>query len=74
TIAARYTTPGEFAVLCSDVEQNLLDDGITLPVNPGLVGGDTSPTRALGLIEYLDRRGYLHYLVMAVRREFPGSI
>jgi hypothetical protein len=74
TIAAKYTTLGEFTVLCSDVEQDLRDNGITLAVNPGLVGGDTSPTRALGLIEHLDRRGYLHYLIAAIRREFPGSI
>jgi len=31
-------------------------------------------TMVLNLIEYLDRRGYLSYLVHAVRRQRPGAI
>ena len=39
-----------------------------------LVGGEGKAVKILNLIAYLDRRGYLGYLVSAVRRSRPGII
>jgi hypothetical protein len=65
---------GELNLLCADIQQDLADDGIELPVNLEMVGGEGMETRALNLINYLHRRGFLNYLVEAVRRERPGKI
>ena len=61
-------------LLCADVEQDLANDGIELQVNTAVVGGDSLPGQVLELIQHLDRRGYLDYLVNAVRRARPGTI
>ncbi len=64
----------ELQLLCSDVEEALTRDGITEQVNLELVGGGTKPGKVLNLIQYLERRGYLDYLVAEVRRSRPGLI
>ena len=65
----------ELAVLCSDVEQDLVAAGVTtVQVNLDMVGGQGKAAKVLELIEYLDRRGYLDYLVNAARRVRPGRI
>jgi hypothetical protein len=64
----------ELAVLCADVQQDLADDGIELLVNLEMIEGGNKERRVLELINYLDRRGFLYYLVAAVRRERPGMI
>jgi hypothetical protein len=64
----------ELNVLCADLQQDLADDGIELLVNLELVGGEGMEARVLNLINYLDRRGFLYYLLAAVRRERPGMI
>jgi hypothetical protein len=61
-------------VLCADMEQDLAGDGIELPVNMEMVGGTGKTGKILNLIQYFDRRGYLAYLVTAVRRARPGTI
>jgi hypothetical protein len=61
-------------LLCADVEQDLANDGIELQVNTAVVGGDSLPGQVLSLIQYLDRRGYLDYLIQAVRRARHGVI
>jgi hypothetical protein len=61
----------ELKLLCSDVEHSLAEDGINIPVNPEMVGGDTKPVKVLNLITYLDHRGYLIYLVEEVQRQRP---
>lgn len=61
-------------VLCADVEQDLAKDSIELQVNLEMVGGSGKTGKCLKLIDYLDHRGYLAYLVTAVRRERPGII
>jgi hypothetical protein len=43
-------------------------------VNTAVVGGDSLPGQVLSLIQYLDRRGYLDYLIQAVRRARHGVI
>lgn len=62
----------ELKLLCADVEQVLRNDGINLRINLDIVGGDGQEIRCHNLITYLDRRGYLQYLVRAVCRARPG--
>ena len=64
----------ELEALCADVEQDLASDGVTLQVNLDVVGGSGKPGKVLNLITYLDRRGYLSYLVDAARRTRPGLV
>ncbi|HMQ29397.1 MAG TPA: CHAT domain-containing protein [Chloroflexaceae bacterium] len=64
----------ELEELCSDVQQDLEDSGVRLQVNLEMVGGTRKPAMVLNLIDYLNRRGYLAYLVKAVRRRRPGAI
>jgi hypothetical protein len=66
----------ELEVLCLDIEQDLAADGVSLPVNLELVAGETKTNKIIHLMSYLDRRGYLSYLVNAAqraRRGFPGA-
>jgi len=62
----------ELEALCADIEQDLSDNGVVLQVDLEIVGGTTKTVQVLRLIEHLDRRGYLDYLVRAVRRRRPG--
>ena len=66
----------EEAVLCADIQQALADDGVELDLDLDILGSRTQGEEAiaLNLIEYLDRRGYLGYLVRCARRERPGII
>jgi hypothetical protein len=64
----------ELELLCADIEHDLTANGIALQVNLDVVGGGGKPGKVLNLIGYLDRRGYLAYLVTAVRRARPGMI
>jgi hypothetical protein len=64
----------DLEILCDDVEADLESDGVKLQVNLETVGGSSKPAQVLNLIQYLDRRGYLAYLVAAVRRVRPGII
>lgn len=64
----------ELNLLCADLQQDLADDGIELLVTLELAGGEGKEEQVLNLISYLDRRGFLYYLVTAVRRERPGMI
>jgi hypothetical protein len=62
----------DLEVLCADVEEALKDAGLPLQVNLEIVGGSGKRAKVLNLIQYLDRRGYLGYLVQAVRSVRPG--
>ena len=64
----------ELEILCSNMQDSISDAGIDLHVNLDVVGGNSKPMQVLNLIEYLSRRGYLDYLVRAVREERPGLI
>jgi metacaspase-1 len=64
----------EIDILCKDIQQSLSNDGITLQVSLDMVGGKMKEGKILELIEYLERRGYLAYLVQAVRRHRSGII
>lgn len=64
----------DLEVLCSDVQLALEDAHIREQVNLEIVGGHGKRAKVLSLIQYLDRRGYLGYLVNAVRQHRPGII
>lgn len=59
----------ELEILCADIEQDILNAGIELELKWDEIGGKSKENKTLKLIEYLDRRGYLSYLVAAIRRE-----
>jgi hypothetical protein len=64
----------DLKLLCADIEQDLADDGMQIAVNLEMIEGNSKPGKVLGLIEYLDRRRYLSYLVRAVRLHRPGIL
>ncbi|MCP4353016.1 MAG: toll/interleukin-1 receptor domain-containing protein [Desulfobacterales bacterium] len=58
----------ELEILCSDIEADLSNDGVDLEVNLDAVGGGSKKeNKVLSLINYLDKRGYLNYLINAVK-------
>ena len=65
----------EVSELCADIQNSLTASGIKdVQVSLDYVGGNSLPAKVLNLIEYLDRRVYLSYLVSAVRQVRPGII
>ena len=64
----------ELEALCWDAQGLLEEAGIDLPVNLEIVGGGSKTAIVMNLIDYFERRGYLDYLVQAVRNERPGQI
>jgi hypothetical protein len=64
----------ELELLCMDVEANLRDDGNPELVNLEIVGGSSKPAIILNLIQHMERRKLLAYLVKAVRSARPGLI
>ena len=73
-VLTRLFTLEDMELLCLDVEQALADDGIEEMVNLELVDGKARQGKALHLAEYLQNRGYLAYLVQAVRRRRPWRL
>jgi hypothetical protein len=71
---ARHYSLADLGILCADVEQALRNDDIDLAVDAETVGGTTKEGIVLNLIAYLQRRGYLAYLVTAVDRDRPGLL
>ena len=62
----------DLEILCADIEQTMANDGLNLQVDLEIVGGVSKSAKVLKLIEYLDRRGFLSYLVDAIRKAHPG--
>jgi hypothetical protein len=62
----------DLEILCADLQQALAEAGIDLQVNLDLVEGNGKTAKVQSLIGYLDRRGYLRYLVKAVREARPN--
>jgi hypothetical protein len=67
----RFAPPYSLDTVCQTVEQLLRESGIHFQVNLALVGGSTLQDQALNLINYLDRPGYLPYLLAALCEEAP---
>jgi len=64
----------DLQALCWDAQGLLEEAGIELPVSLEMVGGGSKTAVVMNLIDYFDRRGYLDYLVEAVRNARPGRI
>ena len=75
-VIVEHFTLDEEEMLCADIKQDLANDGVELNLDLDAVGGPTQgePAMVLSLITYLDRRGYLSYLVKAVRQARPGFL
>jgi len=69
-------TIDELALLCDDVRATIADDGVELDLDLDTIGGRSQPEEmlALNLIQHLERRGFLTYLVRQVRSARPGSL
>jgi hypothetical protein len=61
----------DLQILCADIQQALADEGIDLQVNLELVGGNGKSAKVLNLIDYLNKRRRLSYLLKAVRDTRP---
>jgi hypothetical protein len=68
----QYFSMEDLKVLCADIQEALTKDQIRLLVSMDMVGGESLPARVLNLIQYLDRRGRLNYLVESVRKSRAG--
>jgi hypothetical protein len=64
----------ELALLCADLTQELSDDGVHLQVSLDELDGGAKENKILALIEKLERRECLPYLISLVRTSRPGSI
>ena len=66
----------DMELLCADIEQKLKDTGITLKVSWDDIGGGSSrkENKVLKLIDYLDRRGHLEFLVTAIKQKRENLI
>ena len=71
-IMIRYFSSNELELLCADIQQDLADNGIELMASLEMVGGNNLPIQAHNLIRYFENRGYLPYLVQAIRQARPG--
>ena len=61
-------------LLCDDINTRLERAGSDVRVSPAIVGGRGLEIIIANLIDYLDRRGLLSFLLDAVRSEEPGII
>jgi metacaspase-1 len=68
----QYFSLEDLQILCTDIHENMLRDQISLLVNLDMVGGGSFPVKVQNLIDYLNRRGYLNYLVECIRMSRPG--
>jgi effector-associated domain 7 (EAD7)-containing protein len=64
----------ELEILCNDIEVLLSNHNIDLQVNLEMIGGSSKALQVLNLIQYLDRRGHLQYLVHAILQHRPGIV
>lgn len=67
-----YFSLDDLELVCADIQEDLQSDGIKLKISLDVVGGNGLPIRAQNLIDYLNRRGYLSYLLAALRKSRPG--
>lgn len=61
-------------ILCADITARLEREGSKVRVSPEIVGGRGLEAIILNLIEYLDRRGLLIFLLDAIRKTQPELI
>lgn len=62
----------DLEVLCSDLEEDLKLAGTDLEIDLEIAGGGNKEVKILNLIDYLDRRGHLPFLLTAAQRARPN--
>jgi|GEM_PF-5483215 len=60
---------GDFDLLCANLSEKYASKNVKVSMDD--IGGNTAQIAALNLISYMDRRGWLPYLVEEVRSERP---
>ena len=60
---------GDFDLLCENLTEKYKSKGVKVSMDD--ISGNTAPLAALNLIGYMERRGWLPYLVEEVRAERP---
>lgn len=73
-ILVRSFNETDLRSLCVDIEEDLRRDHIEYLVDLELVGGDGREGKIVALIEYLENRNILYYLVNAIRRRRPDLL
>jgi hypothetical protein len=61
----------ELKVLCADVTAAMVQDGIQQRVDLDMVGGSNKEAIALNLVQWMERRGLLNYLVDVAAKQRP---
>jgi hypothetical protein len=69
-----HFAPADIEDLLAQLQTDLLDEGLDLPLAYDRLDGDAKDVKILSLIDALDRRGHLATLVSSVRRNRSGII
>ena len=70
----KHFSVDELRLLCADITDSLNRDGIQQKVDLEIVGGNTHETYALNLIQHLERRGLLSYLIETATAQRPNLL
>lgn len=70
-VICRVLNLEELEVLCSDIEAAMRNDGLDITVSLEVVGGSSKETKVTRLIDYLNRRDKIQYLVDGLRSIRP---
>ncbi|MBX3082430.1 MAG: caspase family protein [Anaerolineae bacterium] len=73
-VIASHFNLEEIEIICADIQTKLYTSGINLSVNLENVGGNSKEMKILNLINYLNNRGYLNFLVVEVQTRRPGRL
>jgi hypothetical protein len=63
----------ELKILCADVSAAMIQDGINQKVDLDMVGGANKESIALNLVQWMERRGLLNYLVEEAEKARPSK-
>lgn len=70
-----FSDSNQLELFCADIESDLQEDNIQLPVNLATISGNVPlPNQIFKLVNYMRGNGHLDYLVRAVRQKRPDLI
>lgn len=73
-VLVKHFSVDELKLLCDDITDAFKRDGIQQRVDLEIVGGNSLETYALNLIQHLERRELLSYLIEAVNTQRPNLL
>lgn len=73
-VLVKHFSVDELKLLCDDITDAFKRDGIQQRVDLEIVGGNSLETYALNLIQHLERRELLGYLVEAINAQRPNLL